>query len=418
MNLHAQRRSKDEIGNTARATCRRTTAVVGAGLLVTMFVSGFAHTRTSLTGASSSTAATSTASGEGRVDLALPTFSDPTTITNPLFPISDLAQVIQLGHDDGGSLRHEVTLLPRTKTILWKGRKIETLVSQFVAYQNGRVLEVAVDFFAQADDGSVWYFGENVDNYANGVIADHEGSWLAGRDGPPGMIMPADPQVGDVYRPENIPGLVFEEVTVKATDRTVQGPRGPVEGAIRVQERLLDGTTESKFYAPGYGEFSAVHRAEGELVTVALAVPIDALSGPLPAELDTLSRGAARIFHATASGDWSAIAATLDSMTAAWNDYRSENVPALLDARLSRGMRLLERAVARERTSAARRASIAVTDASLDLHLRYRPVAEVDLDRLDRWGRRLLIDTAADDRPAIAGDIAVLETIWDRIAAP
>ena len=52
--------------------------------------------------------------------------------------------------------------------------------------------------------------------------------------------MPARPRVGDVYRPENIPGLVFEEVTVKKVDQTVRGPRG-APGAILVQERPFDG---------------------------------------------------------------------------------------------------------------------------------------------------------------------------------
>ena len=136
---------------------------------------------------------------------------------------------------------------------------------------NGRILEVATDFYAQADDGSVWDFGENVDNYEDGVIVDHEGTWLAGKDGPPGMIMPADPQVGDVYRPENIRGLVFEEVTVKRTGVTVNGPRGPVPGAVFVQERLMEGTIEDKIFAPGYGEFKAQVASLDELYKLALA---------------------------------------------------------------------------------------------------------------------------------------------------
>ncbi|MDQ3629365.1 MAG: hypothetical protein M3419_11240, partial [Actinomycetota bacterium] len=193
--------------------------------------------------------------------------------------------------------RFEVTLLPRTKTIEWQGQQVETRVHQFVAYSNGHILEVAVDFYAQADDGSVWYFGEDVDNYQAGVIADHEGSWLAGRDGPPGMIMPANPRVGDVYRPENIPGLVFEEVTVKSTGESVDGPRGPVPGAVFIQERLQDGTLEDKTFAPGYGEFQAEVKTEKELYAAAVAVPTDALRGPLPRELSTLVAAADRIFN-------------------------------------------------------------------------------------------------------------------------
>ena len=94
------------------------------------------------------------------------------------------------------------------------------------------------------------------------------------------MIMPADPRVGDRYRPENIPGLVFEEDTVKTINETVVGPRGPVEGAVPVAEHLMEGTIEGKVFAPGYGEFQV--RAEDEALTVALAVPIDASPGPRP----------------------------------------------------------------------------------------------------------------------------------------
>src|SRR5262249_14842005 len=45
-----------------------------------------------------------------RVDLAPPSFSNPTSITNPLFPISDLRSVVLLGHVDGKPFRTETTL--------------------------------------------------------------------------------------------------------------------------------------------------------------------------------------------------------------------------------------------------------------------------------------------------------------------
>lgn len=113
-----------------------------------------------------------TAPESERVDLAEPTFSDPTAVTNPRFPIAELDQVIQLGEEASAALRFEVTLLPDAKVIEWNGQQVETLVSQFVAYEDGRVLEVAVDFFAQADDGAVWYFGEDVANYVDGAVIE------------------------------------------------------------------------------------------------------------------------------------------------------------------------------------------------------------------------------------------------------
>ena len=167
--------------------------------------------------------------------------------------------------------------MPGTKAITWGGRQETTWIDQYVAYGGGRILEVALDWYAQADDGSVWYFGEDVFNSEDGVVADAHGTWLAGKDGPPGMIMPAQPSPGQVYRPENIPELVFEEVTVKAAGQRVPGPKGMVDGALVVEELHMDGATEEKTFAPGYGEFSA--GGGGDLEAVALAVPVDAVAG-------------------------------------------------------------------------------------------------------------------------------------------
>ena len=123
--------------------------------------------------------------------LAMPTFSDPTNITNPLFPVSQQESVLLLGHVDDQPFRTEVTLLPETRIIEWQGQQVEVAVSQYVAFLGGSINEVAYDLYAQADDGSVWYFGEDVFDFRDGAIVVTEGTWLAGKDGPAAMIMPA-----------------------------------------------------------------------------------------------------------------------------------------------------------------------------------------------------------------------------------
>ena len=351
----------------------------------------------------------------GRVDLEKPMFADPTSITNPLFPKDAVSQVIQLGAEGKDRLRFEVTQLPDTKFVRWDGQRIETRVTHFVAYMNGRILEVAVDFYAQADDGSVWYFGENVDNYENGVIVDHEGTWLAGRDGPPGMIMPADPQVGDVYRPENIPGLVFEEVTVQRTGVTVNGPRGPVPGAVFVQERLMDGSTEDKIYAPGYGEFKAEVASAAELYKVAIAVPIDALGGSVPQDLAALDQGASQVFEVAPSKRWNQLSVKFEKMITAWTTYRTNDVPKLLDAQMTHALNVLDAALGWRDVGDVRQAAIQVGHAALDLQLQYRGSDDVDRDRLELWRDQLVVDRAAGDSDAVTGDLATLKTIHDRI---
>ena len=281
-----------------------------------------------------------------RVDLETPTFTNPTAVTNPLFPKSTQTQVVQLGTEGGDRLRFEVTQLPMTRFVRWNGKWIQTRVTHFVGYTNGRLVEVALDFYAQADDGSVWYFGEEVDNYVDGVLANHDGSWLAGRDGPPGMIMPGNPRVGDVYRPENIPGLVFEEATVTAVDLTVPGPRGPISGAIHIDVVLLGGFSEEKIYAPGYGEFEARVVADGELYNAAVGTPIDALPGAVPGHLKTLSKGATDIFSAAGSQSWRAISVIVKTMTEGWAGQPPTATHALLRSQMDDALAALKKAAA------------------------------------------------------------------------
>jgi hypothetical protein len=326
------------------------------------------------------------APAERRVDLTAPPFSRSTEVTNPLFPIAGLHSAILNGRDQGRPLKIETTLLPDTRMIEWApGQCVRTSVSQFVAYVDGRIDEVALDLYAQADDGSVWYLGEDVFNYDDGELADLAGSWLAGKEGPAAMIMPASPEVGDVLRPENIPGLVFEEVTIKALDRTVPGPRGPVAGAIVASELHDDGTREDKTFAPGYGEFRSA--GGGDLEAMAVAVPTDALPGGVPAELKTLYRAA--------------LAGDFRRARTAWRAAR-QGVPPRLVAPVERALE--------------RRRGLALAQAALDLQLQYRPVAEIDRERLRLWARQVRLDAAARDRAGLSGDVATLEWIRDRIA--
>lgn len=355
-----------------------------------------------------------TAPQSARVDLATPRFSNPTNVTNPLFPISALHRAILLGTSDGLPFRTETTLLPYTKRIEWNGVEIATLVSQYVAYVSGRIHEVALDWYAQADDGSVWYLGEDVFNYENGVVLETDGTWIAGEEFPGAMIMPASPQVGQVWRPENACPEVFEEVTVTAAGVTVTGPRGSVPGAIVVQELHMDGTLEDKTFAPGYGEFST--GAGANLEALALAVPTDALATPLPVQLQTLARRSAEIFAAAAAGDWTAASNAVDTITAAWTAYRAGGVPPLLDAQMTTALAALDAAVTANQPAAARQTSIAVAIAGLDFELRHRPRRDVDVDLLELWVRQLLVDMEANSQNDVLGDVATLRWIRDRLA--
>ncbi|WP_319458015.1 MULTISPECIES: hypothetical protein [unclassified Mycobacterium] len=353
------------------------------------------------------------APGSERVDLATPVFSQPTPITNPLHPTSEVTQVVMGGHVDDKPFRTEVTRLSGTKPIEWRGQTIDTAIIQYVAYLDGRIHEVALDWYAQADDGSVWYLGEDVFNYEDGKVADTKGTWIASDTTPVAMIMPATPVVGNVYRPENAPEVVFEEVRVQKVDQTVPGPHGNVSGAIEVMELHMDGTREAKVFAPGYGEFSTGNPG-GDLEAVSLAVPTDSRQGPIPAEFVALSAAAAAVFDAVAAADAGRATQASTSLAAAWDAVLAKGVPPQLKTQMKVDVDALDGAVAERDWRAAESAALRIAQNELDLRLLYQTVIDVDLARLALWARQLPVDVKGRDPGLVLADVAALERVWER----
>ncbi len=96
-------------------------------------------------------------------------FRHPGGITNPYLPLATLKQDILEGTEDGKKTRVERTLMPeKPKTFQIGGQTVEALVMEDRACEDGKLAEVALDYFAQDDSGTVCYLGEDVDEYADG----------------------------------------------------------------------------------------------------------------------------------------------------------------------------------------------------------------------------------------------------------
>lgn len=183
-----------------------------------------------------------------------------TTIDNPLFPLSEFSKLVYEGEEidpDTGetvTTRVEMTVMPESKKTV---AGVEVLVVQDQAFEDGELIESTLDYFAQHADGGVYYFGEDVDNYEDGELKDHEGSWLAGEgENQPGIIMPAEPTVGDVFQQEKAPGIAEDEMTVLSVTEAVDVAAGSWEGCVKTEDvNPLDGSgaIEYKFYCPGVG---------------------------------------------------------------------------------------------------------------------------------------------------------------------
>ena len=148
----------------------------------------------------------------------------------------------------------EVEVLPETRLILG----VPATVVRDQVFVDGELAEDTLDWYAQDRDGNVWYFGEKTAEYENGKVTSTEGSWEAGVDGAlPGIIMLAQPHVGDEYRQEFYEGEAEDLGAITAVTGSITVPAGSWSGAdVLVTEEwtpLEPDVREQKTYARGVG---------------------------------------------------------------------------------------------------------------------------------------------------------------------
>ncbi len=146
------------------------------------------------------------------------------------------------------------------------------------ATEDDVVVEVTDDWYAQDLDGNVWYCGEIAQNFEKFYgdetdepeLVDIEGSWKAGRDGSEaGILLPFDPQPGDIFRQEFAQTDAEDAIEIMAIDATEAAPDGACNGnclLTRDFTPLEPDVTENKFYAPGLGLIVEVDLETGDRV--------------------------------------------------------------------------------------------------------------------------------------------------------
>jgi hypothetical protein len=171
-----------------------------------------------------------------------------TTIDNEYFPMKPGTTFVY----EGGAERDEMTVTHDTKKVMG----VECVVVDDRAWEGGKLIEQTYDWFAQDKKGTVWYFGEDTKEYENGKVVSTKGSWEAGVDGAkPGIIMQADPKVGQSYRQEYYEGEAEDMARVLSSNASVTVPYGSFDKVIETKEwtPLEPGFYEKKYYARGVG---------------------------------------------------------------------------------------------------------------------------------------------------------------------
>jgi len=122
-------------------------------------------------------------------------------------------------------------------------------------WDEGILSEETYDWYAQDAAGNVWYFGEDTNSYEGGTTST-EGSWEAGVDGAlPGVIMLADPQVGDTYREEYLAGHAEDLAKVTKVGGSKEVAAGTYDNIVLTENwtPLEPDVVEEKTYAPAVG---------------------------------------------------------------------------------------------------------------------------------------------------------------------
>lgn len=173
-------------------------------------------------------------------------------IDNPYMPLPVGARWRYEGESDGEVETVEVVVTSERREVMG----ISAVVVRDTVMVGGEVVEDTFDWFAQDAEGNVWYLGEEVKDYENGQVVGTAGSWEAGVDGAqPGIVMPADPEVGDVYRQEFLPGAAEDMMEIVETGGRVSAPAGDFSAVVTTKDwnPLDPEVIEEKHYAPGVG---------------------------------------------------------------------------------------------------------------------------------------------------------------------
>ena len=166
-------------------------------------------------------------------------------VDNPLFPLTAGTAFVYEGEEtdpDTGEtiqIRIESTVLAETEIV----GGVEVTVVQVRDYEDGDLVEETRDYYAQHNDGTVYYFGERVDDYEGGEVVGHSGQWLAGEgDNLPGILMSPDPQVGDEFEQERAPGIAEERSKVVAAGSLMMASSALHAHLVRLPVKSSDHT--------------------------------------------------------------------------------------------------------------------------------------------------------------------------------
>lgn len=180
-------------------------------------------------------------------------FHDPLKIDNKYYSLKPGTIMTYKGTDEeGNSMRDIITVTNDTKEV----QGIPTRVVNDTVFVEGKLEETTNDWYAQDNNGNVWYMGEDTTDFTN-KKNPHEGSWESGVKGAKaGLIMLGEPKVGITYDQEFAKDVAEDKATVLSLDNNVTVPYGSYSNVVKTKEfsGLEPDVVEQKYYAANVGD--------------------------------------------------------------------------------------------------------------------------------------------------------------------
>lgn len=194
---------------------------------------------------------------------------DPTKFThvidNKYFTLPTGRELTYQGTTPDGVEKIVISISGETKEIMG----VKTLLYLDKVWIDGELVEDTVDYLAQDHEGNVWYFGEEVSNYENGVLKDREGSWIAGENGAlPGIWIKAQHTQGDSYRQEYFKGEAEDMQDVVSIKEAVKIEMGEYQDCVNMYAwtPLDPKSQENKYYCTEVGAMVLETKPTGERI--------------------------------------------------------------------------------------------------------------------------------------------------------
>ena len=185
-------------------------------------------------------------------------------IDNSYFPLTPGTTFVTETETADGTMVDTTTVTRHTRVL----DGVTCVAVSDIATVDGALSEKTTDYYAQDKAGNVWYFGEDTAEYENGKVVSTEGTWHAGINGAvPGIIMEANPKVGDSYNQEHAAGVAEDHAEVVGLNASVTVPYGNFDHMLATHEdsALEPTASEIKYYAQGIGFVEAVDQETGEI---------------------------------------------------------------------------------------------------------------------------------------------------------